>query len=158
MKNRSSPYALKRKIVRENGKHCIKEVYRDGWRTIVECETREQALIEIEAFHKNKDAKWALEVKIRAGWVCEECGELDVDMLEAHHIKPRSIHPELAHEPDNGKCVCIWCHAFEHKGITRDHILARLAIKLYGRLYPEKVQEKIQEEAKKADRPAEAFC
>lgn len=92
----------------------------------------------IEKFHADRDAQWAEEVKIKAGWCCQECGELEKDMLEAHHIKPKSLFPKLRHDISNGKCLCIYCHALAHTGTVRYYILARLAVVLYRRLYPGK--------------------
>lgn len=82
-------------------------------------------------------AEWSLDVKIRAGWVCEHpgCGELDRELLESHHIKSKYYFPELALDPENGKCLCLWHHAVAHRKDprVRDAILARLAVKLYLR-------------------------
>lgn len=112
--------------------------------------TWNDALAFREDYHTNDDFRWSIDVKIRAGWVCEECGELDRELLESHHIEPREVKPELAHDLNNGRCLCLWCHAWTgHKdnNVVRNMILARLALKLYGRLYPKK-KEEIQ--AKKA--------
>jgi predicted HNH restriction endonuclease len=85
-----------------------------------------------------KDAEWTLNVKVKGGWVCEDCGELDRELLEAHHIVPRSVEPSKAYDINNGKSVCLWCHAIAHMDhpAVRDKILARLAVILYRRLYP----------------------
>lgn len=92
----------------------------------------------IKKFHADRDAQWAVEVKIKAGWVCQKCGELAKDMLEAHHKKPKSQYQDLRHDSDNGECLCIYCHALAHTGTVRYYILARLAVVLYRRLYPGK--------------------
>lgn len=83
---------------------------------------------------------WSRDVKIKGGWVCGKCGELDRELLESHHIKPKHIFPELAYEVDNGECTCLWCHAIAHQDniVICNQILARLAVKLYFRLYPSK--------------------
>jgi len=80
--------------------------------------------------------EWALNVKIKAGWVCEKCGELERRMLEAHHIKPKEMFPELANELDNGQCLCMRCHAEAHKDNEQvyNKILARLCLILYPRV------------------------
>ena len=41
----------------------------------------------------------------------------------AHHIKPRSLYPELALDPANGAALCGRCHNREHpeKGGKRRH-------------------------------------
>ena len=83
-----------------------------------------------------KLAEWALNVKIRVGWCCEECGELERRMLEAHHIKPKEIFPDLIYEFDNGQCLCMWCHAHAHADNEQvyNKILARLCLILYRRI------------------------
>jgi hypothetical protein len=55
---------------------------------------------------------WADAVKIRDG-ACMECGS-DKD-LHAHHIFPKSSHPELALDVGNGKTLCYGCHKSEHE-------------------------------------------
>jgi len=83
--------------------------------------------------------EWSLNVKIRDGWVCTEpgCGELDRELLDSHHIEPKYLRPDLIYEVDNGRTLCLWCHAKKHWSYeaVRNKILARLAIILYGRLY-----------------------
>lgn len=81
--------------------------------------------------------EWSLNVKIRDGWVCLDCGELDRELLEADHIEPIYLRPDLKYERSNGRTRCLWCHAKKHwdNEVIRNKILARLAIILYGRLY-----------------------
>jgi len=85
---------------------------------------------------------WSQEVKIKAGWVCN-CGELDKTLLDAHHKKPKSTHPELALDVDNGECICLWGHAVEHRNDRRicEHLLARLACIIFPRFFPETVKK-----------------
>lgn len=99
-----------------------------------------QAAAEMRETLDEKARRWSKEVKIRDGWACEDCGELDKQLLEAHHIKPKHLFPQLMYQLDNGKCVCMWCHAKRHKlnPIICCRILARLATILYKRLYPGK--------------------
>lgn len=107
--------------------------------------TQGKALAFIEQYHTDKDIQWSTDVKIKAGWVCEDCGELDRELLDSDHIKPRAKYPELAHDLKNGKCRCLWCHAQKHKKagemVAYWLIMARLALVLYGRLYPHKKPE-----------------
>jgi len=128
MANKSYEYAVKVKIVRENGKHCVKEVCGEGWRILSEHEEREDALIAIEAELANKAAQWSREVKMKAGFVCGECGELDNSLLESHHIKPREQFRELMYDLDNGECVCLWLHALRHQNnpVVMNMLLLRL--------------------------------
>ena len=75
-------------------------------------------------------ADWSRQVKIKDGWACQKCGELDKKLLESHHIKPKEVFPESAKNLDNGQCLCLWCHAVAHwsNEVIRNKILARLAI------------------------------
>lgn len=64
-------------------------------------------------------ASWSAIVRGRAGNRCEVCGAEGV--LDAHHIQPRQICPELRFSPDNGVCLCKSHHKFgvrsAHKGM-----------------------------------------
>lgn len=55
---------------------------------------------------------WSAAVKERDG-KCMECGR--VEDLHAHHIKPKSTHPELKLDVENGKTLCYGCHKSEHE-------------------------------------------
>lgn len=115
-----------------------------GWVILDRGKTRDEALKFIEEYHTNKDIEWTTNVKIRAGWVCEECGEGlggDKELLESHHIEPVHISPAKRHDLDNGQCLCIFHHAGKHTGHERLMILARLGLILYRRLYPQKKAE-----------------
>lgn len=128
---------------------CYYALARNGrmWKVIDKTETRNEALEFIEQYHTDKDVRWSTDVKIRAGWVCEEpnCGELDKELLDSDHIKPRATYPELAHDLENGKCRCLRCHAQKHKKdgemMAYYLIMERLALVLYRRLYPHKKAE-----------------
>jgi len=100
----------------------------------------QQAVAELEQILEQKRFIWSRDVKIAGGWVCKKCGELDRELLESHHIKPKDLFPELQYIVTNGECICLWCHAIAHQNnrIICNQILARLAIKLYYRLYPNK--------------------
>lgn len=82
-------------------------------------------------------AYWSRQVKIQGGWVCEfpDCGQIERKLLESHHTKPKAEFPELAKDPKNGTCLCIYHHAVKHwnNEVVRNKILARLAIILYLR-------------------------
>lgn len=77
--------------------------------------------------YQGKRFQWSRMVKIRAGWVCQaaECGEFRPKLLESHHIKPKEDFPELELVLDNGKCLCVKCHAMEHIGKIRAMIMER---------------------------------
>ena len=92
------------------------------------CDTREQALEAIEKELFNKSAQWSREIKMRAGFVCQKCGELDKSLLESHHIKPRDMFPAQMYDLSNGECVCLWRHAVYHRNnpVVLNMILLRL--------------------------------
>ena len=56
-------------------------------------------------------SQWATEVKSLRGPMCEVCG-LNTEVVggEAHHVFPRSTHPEYELDVWNGKWVCEACH------------------------------------------------
>ena len=58
--------------------------------------------------------QWALKIKERDNYACQLCGEKDRDILEAHHIKHKSIFPELQFDFTNGITLCLDCHALQH--------------------------------------------
>ncbi len=55
---------------------------------------------------------WSKQVRDNANNECERCGSKE--NLQAHHVLPKSEHPEQALEPDNGVCLCIECHKEAH--------------------------------------------
>ena len=67
-------------------------------------------------FPDNTDEKrsvWSVKVKIDAGWKCSSCGSNR--NLEAHHIKPVNLFPELKYDIRNGQCLCRSCHTEWHR-------------------------------------------
>jgi hypothetical protein len=59
-----------------------------------------------------KPSEWSKAVIARDG-KCMDCGLLEP--LHAHHIKPKSTHPELRYDLDNGVSVCPNCHHKRHQ-------------------------------------------
>jgi 5-methylcytosine-specific restriction endonuclease McrA len=53
---------------------------------------------------------WRKEVFRRDKFTCVMCGDSRGGNLEADHIKPRHLFPELALELSNGRTLCIPCH------------------------------------------------
>jgi 5-methylcytosine-specific restriction endonuclease McrA len=54
---------------------------------------------------------WRYAVFTRDKFTCRLCGaKLPADKLEAHHIKPFSVAPELEHMVSNGMALCHECH------------------------------------------------
>lgn len=140
------PAYVKIRVWKNRGRYYVLQRDGEGWESMVDFPTEDEALEVIEQHFADKDARWSLGVKVRAGWVCEEpgCGEGvggDKTLLEAHHIEPVAICPTKRNDPTNGRCLCLFHHASKHTGWARLTILARLALVLYGRLYPHKKAE-----------------
>ena len=53
--------------------------------------------------------EWKRQVKEKYDNTCQLCGHKG--NIHAHHIKPVSVHPELAFDVDNGVALCGHCHA-----------------------------------------------
>jgi len=49
---------------------------------------------------------------------CEVCGELDIDVLERHHIIPKT-DPNCTNDDANIAILCASCHAKTHSGRLR---------------------------------------
>lgn len=70
----------------------------------------------INEYRKSPAGQWSLSVRKRDEHQCQHCGSRK--MLHAHHIKPRSLYPELALEITNGITLCSLCHAQEHRKLN----------------------------------------
>jgi 5-methylcytosine-specific restriction endonuclease McrA len=55
---------------------------------------------------------WASRAKKKTPY-CEDCGAKEE--LHAHHVKPKSIYPNLALDENNVKILCKKCHMKFHK-------------------------------------------
>ena len=59
-------------------------------------------------------SQWARDVKEADNWTCVLCGQKQDGSYwhraEAHHIKPKSMFPDLALEITNGITLCRRCH------------------------------------------------
>lgn len=56
----------------------------------------------------------------RDNWTCQNCGNRSKKnkyiRIEAHHIKPFAVFPELRFKLSNGITLCKKCHSKEPKG------------------------------------------
>lgn len=132
-----TPLTVKVRLLERDGLFYVIQRDGDGWESIFHSKDRGKALDFLKVKLEERPNQWALEVKMRDGWCCTDCGELDRSLLEAHHTKPKHIFPELADDIENGETKCIYCHAQKHKDepAIYNMILARLAIILYKRFY-----------------------
>jgi len=55
---------------------------------------------------------WREAVFERDNYTCQDCSKRGGE-LQPHHIKSRSLFPELIFNVDNGKTLCKECHGFE---------------------------------------------
>ncbi len=64
----------------------------------------------IRTSHQYKE--WRMSVYRRDKFKCRDCGSkmTKKNKLDAHHIKPFSLHPELRFEVSNGRTLCVPCH------------------------------------------------
>lgn len=67
------------------------------------------------SFSEAKLKSWSKRVKERDGYECVDCGA--TSNLNSHHIKPKSEHPDLAYDVENGETLCISCHNDRHPDI-----------------------------------------
>ena len=57
--------------------------------------------------------KWVKDVKDRAMWECELCG--NNHKVEAHHVESYTLNPSLRFDINNGVVLCKQCHKLFHK-------------------------------------------
>lgn len=63
-----------------------------------------------EAVRKSLEYKlWREAVFVRDNYTCQACGVCGVS-VQADHIKPFAIYPELRFAIDNGRTLCVPCH------------------------------------------------
>lgn len=66
-------------------------------------------------------ALWRTAVFMRDDYICQECGDKG-GKLEADHIKPFALYPELRFAIDNGRTLCELCHKQTETYGSRSHI------------------------------------
>jgi endogenous inhibitor of DNA gyrase (YacG/DUF329 family) len=59
--------------------------------------------------NSNEYAEWRISVFERDNYTCQECGSRGVE-LNADHIKPFALFPELRLRIENGRTLCVPCH------------------------------------------------
>jgi 5-methylcytosine-specific restriction endonuclease McrA len=59
--------------------------------------------------HSFENRQWRKAVFERDGYPCQFCGERG-KKLNADHIKPFALYPELRFELSNGRTLCVECH------------------------------------------------
>lgn len=71
---------------------------------------------------------WREAVYKRDKYTCQECGDNKGGNLNAHHIKPFSLYPELRFEICNGLTLCISCHKKTDSYMNRKLIWSKIAL------------------------------
>lgn len=61
-------------------------------------------------------AAWSREVRARTGGRCATCGS--TEDVHAHHVLPKSKHPDRILDPANGIPLCRRCHARQHPEVA----------------------------------------
>ena len=64
--------------------------------------------------YKNGSGSWSSNVLKRDGYKCQVCGLIDKEIVQAHHIIPKSIDKTKEYDVDNGITLCPNCHVREH--------------------------------------------
>lgn len=58
----------------------------------------------------SKYVQWRKDVFARDNYTCQMCGKRGNGTLNADHIKPFALFPELRFELSNGRTLCLACH------------------------------------------------
>jgi len=71
--------------------------------------------------------EWRIAVLKRDNYTCQKCNTKE--NIEAHHIKPIVVFPELSYIVDNGETLCVKCHDKSHPALSENTYL-----KVFGNL------------------------
>lgn len=93
------------KIYNEHRKFCSRDCYYTYIRK------KEELLTKRTKYRGSKLIRWSKEVRKRANYICEICGEPAID---SHHIVPVCVDDSLKYDLDNGIAVCLKCHRKKH--------------------------------------------
>jgi len=67
---------------------------------------------------------WRKRILEKYDFTCQLCGLRDEDVVEADHIKPKHLYPELRYDLENGMALCANCHRrktrIEHKKLMKE--------------------------------------
>ena len=69
---------------------------------------------ENNARYKNGSGKWSDNVLTRDAYTCQICGLTDKEIVQAHHVIPKSVDKSKRFDVDNGIALCPNCHVREH--------------------------------------------
>lgn len=82
--------------------------------------------------------EWREKVKAKHNYRCAVCGE--TEMLETHHVLPKSHYDDLEYDTDNGIALCVMCHRAVHRhGNPRLRGLGRGKTKSISAKMPEEI-------------------
>lgn len=75
------------------------------------------------ARYTNGSSMWQKNIFERDGYKCQDCGLYEPEIVEAHHVVPKKIAPELEFDLTNGITLCPNCHKRRHVQITKNGTL-----------------------------------
>lgn len=73
---------------------------------------------------KTRLAKWRKLILERDNYRCVKCGETNVKIIQATHIKSKEDYPNLRYDLTNGRILCLKCHAEESPKRLQNLILS----------------------------------
>jgi len=137
-----TPERIKVRLKERNGKFYVLRRKGKGWVTIAgPFEDRNEPCNFLLPDYEEMLAAWSIQVKMRCGNACK-CGQIQLALLDSHHIKPKALFPQYMFVLENGEIKCLWGHAAVHQNnpAVRNMILARLAVAVFPHLDPNAVK------------------